>query len=362
MQRYLAADLREAMRQVREAQGPQAVILSHRKVPDGVEVVAAVDLAPAPADEKPSPRPAAPEVALRRELTGLRRLLARPEEGAVELAEALQGRLKALGLDAELAARLALEGSAAPALEQAWREALAALVRCLPVADDPILGGGGVVALVGPTGSGKSTTLAKLAARGTRAFGPRQVALVTTDAYRVGAYEQLQSYGHLLQVPVYAANEPAELRRTLASLEGRRLVLVDSAGLGQRDERLAAELAALAEAVPALRAFLVLPATAQGALLEEVVERYQAVRPEGLILTKVDEGGRLGGVFSVAVRTRLAIAYLGTGQRVPEDLRPARAEDLVSRAVECMAQEEETGEYGCSLTLDFGRPAEHERV
>ncbi len=361
MQRYVAADLRDAMRRVREAQGPGAVILSHRKVPEGVEVVAALDADSAVSIAVP-PLPAEPPQGLRRELAALRGLLAEPADGAATaVTAAVQGRLLALGLERGLVGQLVAEAAVATELEQGWRLALERLARLLPVDDDPILGAGGVVALVGPTGGGKSTTLAKLAARATHAFGQRQVALVTTDSYRIGAYEQLQRYGHLLQVPVHSAGTPAELRRTLASLEGRRLVLVDTPGMGQRDPRLAGQLAELADAVPALRPYLVLPATAQGALLDEVVRSYAPLRPEGVILSKLDEAASLGGLFSVVIRQRLPLAYVGTGQQVPEDLRPARTEELVSRAVECMVQEEERGENGC-LQLGFGRAAEHEHV
>jgi flagellar biosynthesis protein FlhF len=214
--------------------------------------------------------------------------------------------------------------------------ALGLWAKSIPTVRGDITADGGMFALVGPTGVGKTTTIAKLAARFARRRGPRDIALVTTDAYRIGAREQLYTYGRLIGVPVFEAGDRETLAATLARLAEYRLVLVDTAGMSQRDRSLAAQLAWI-EAIPTLRALLVLPANAQSADLDEVVRRFWGVRPEALVLTKLDETGRLGASLSVAVRHQLPVAYVTDGQRVPEDIHLAEPHRLVLRAAELRA-------------------------
>jgi flagellar biosynthesis protein FlhF len=195
-----------------------------------------------------------------------------------------------------------------------------------------------MIALVGSTGVGKTTSVAKLAARYALRHGQRSVALVTTDCYRIGAHEQLFTYGRILGVPVQVASSHEELQSTLASLADRRLVLIDTAGMSQRDLRLAEQLATLRDSGFPLRTYLVLNVTTQLNVLDEAVRAFGKAALEGCILTKVDEAASLGGVLSVVAKHRLPLAYVGDGQRVPEDLHPARAHNLVNRAVSLMQQ------------------------
>jgi flagellar biosynthesis protein FlhF len=189
---------------------------------------------------------------------------------------------------------------------------------------------GGVIALVGPTGVGKTTTIAKLAARYAAAHSTRDVALVTTDTFRIGGREQLATYGRLLGMPVFEAQGEQALPELLEKLSDYPLVLVDTAGIGQRDVTLSTRFAWTA-AKRRPRSFLVLPANAQAADLDEVVRRFRCAAPEGVILSKLDETGRLGAALSVVIHHRLPLGYVTDGQRVPEDIHRAEAHRLVLR-------------------------------
>ena len=366
IKRYFAPDIRQAIRKVREDQGPDAVILSNRQVDGGVEIVAAIDYDAFVADlgdraPVPPAMPAAragreemvsPELSHRdvsgdpiadmgRELRGLRDMLEHQLSGLAwgELGRKhpqrllLVRRLRELGLSAALAQKIAMEIPEQPDMERVWRQALALLAHYLPVTNDDILARGGVCALVGPTGVGKTTTVAKLAARCLLRHGPRSVALVTADDQRIGAYEQLKIYSQILDVPVRLARDHPSLTAALTELRGHRLILVDTAGLSQRDVRLAEQLARVRSGSPAVQLYLVLSANSQIAALEETVAAFGPTALAGAILTKVDETTSLGAALSVLSARRLPVAYMSEGQRVPEDLAPARAHTLVTRAV-----------------------------
>jgi flagellar biosynthesis protein FlhF len=210
---------------------------------------------------------------------------------------------------------------------------LGQLAKSLRISEDDPIEGGGVVALVGPTGVGKTTTLAKLAARYAAQHSARDIALVTTDGFRVGAREQLFTYGRLLGMPVIEVANPNELGDTLDRLGDYRLVLVDTAGLSHRDLALGAQLSALAR-LKHVNTQLVLPANTHADDLDEVVRRFSIAKPRGVVLSKVDETGRLGAALGVTVRHRLPISYLTDGQRVPEDLHRAEPHRLALRITE----------------------------
>src|SRR5260370_5421618 len=200
---------------------------------------------------------------------------------------------------------------------------LALLVKHLPGVDHPGgIGGisGGIVAVVGPTGAGKTTTIAKLAARWCMHHGSQDLALVSTDGYRIGAREQLMTYSRILGVPMYAANTGMELARALERLKSKKLILIDTAGMGPRDVRLTEQLAALQLGAARARVMLALPAQGEGHALAEIVQAFARVAPAACILTKVDEAASLGAVISTTLRHKLKIAYVCDGQRVPEDL------------------------------------------
>jgi flagellar biosynthesis protein FlhF len=189
---------------------------------------------------------------------------------------------------------------------------------------------GGIYALTGPTGVGKTTTTAKLAARAVVRYGADSVALVTTDSYRIGALEQLRIYGKILGVAVHAVRDVGDLRVTLSGLKHKRLVLIDTMGMGQRDKRVK-EQAEMFDSVGVQR-LLLLNATSGGDTLEDVVQMYNGKGVIGCIATKLDEAVTLGAVLDVIMRHKLALHYVANGQRVPEDLHEVNMVYLLHRA------------------------------
>jgi flagellar biosynthesis protein FlhF len=212
------------------------------------------------------------------------------------------------------------------------RSALMHNLKCAD-ADRELLDHGGVFALVGPTGVGKTTTVAKLAARATMRFGPQHVALITTDSYRIGAQDQLRIYGKILGVPVYAVQNEAELQLTLADLASRHLVFIDTVGMGQRDARVAQQAEMLAHAGRPVERLLLITANADGHTLEDVVRQYRGEGMSGCLLSKIDEAISLGPALDAIIRNRMRLFYVTNGQRVPEDLHLSSASFLVDRAL-----------------------------
>lgn len=201
-------------------------------------------------------------------------------------------------------------------------------LRVATVQED-VVARGGVYALVGPTGVGKTTTTAKMAARAVVRYGADKVALVTTDSYRIGAHEQLKIYGKILGVAVHAVRDTEDLKLTLSGLKHKHLVLIDTMGVGQRDSRVA-EQAQMFDTVGVQR-LLLLNATSSGGTLDDVVKMYGGTGVIGCIPTKLDEAVTLGTVLDVVVRHKLTMHYIASGQRVPEDLHEVNLEYLLHR-------------------------------
>lgn len=245
-------------------------------------------------------------------------------------------------------------GDSAKDPHKVWQLALALLARSIPVAQNDLLAEGGVIAMVGSTGVGKTTTIAKIAARFAHTHGKRQVALISTDTFRIGAQEQLQHFARLLEIPLLTAANSEELSDRLAMVDDHKLVLVDTAGMGQRDVRLAEQFHSLHEGAPQIKPYLVMSANTQLAALSETIRNFSRVPLAGAVVTKIDESVSLGGVISASIRHRLPLAFVGTGQRVPEDLQPVRSHRLVSKAVALMKQYSEQPEQE-SMAMRFGR-------
>jgi flagellar biosynthesis protein FlhF len=233
-----------------------------------------------------------------------------------------------------------------------WRQAMRELSSRIPVTGDVVLQEGGVVALVGPTGVGKTTTAAKLAARCVMRHGPKSVALVTMDNYRVAAHEQIRVYGRILGIPVRIASNEEELHDILQNLRSKRLVIIDTVGMSQRDARLNNQFSLL-EKEDYIKNYLVLSAATQMQSLDESVKSFSSLNLDGCMLTKLDESTSLGGALSVAIQKNLPVSYVTDGQRVPEDIHPARQNNLVHSAVEIMKNSDHaiTDEW---LALAFG--------
>jgi flagellar biosynthesis protein FlhF len=387
--RFLAKDMRSALTQVRESMGPDAVILSSGRVDDDVEVVAAIDFesqresveplparAPATAsaaaartvdftkakrassqlspevaqfgsheDDAPVARQSAAESSLADEVKGMRRMLEaqlatltwNDMSRRSPLQAAMLKELARLGLSNELSQSLARKIPQDLNFTAARRFALATIARTVQVTGDRWLEEGGRVAFAGPAGAGKTTLIAKLAARWVLRHGPRRIALVSADAVRIGAHEQMHMLGRLLGVTAHTVYDIAELPELLAGLAGQRLILIDTAGASPRDPELARRLRLLQQMqgnAAKLENAIVLPASTQAGTIDEVLSRFALAQPTAVCITKVDEAVSLGGILSALVRTKLPAAYVSDGQRVPEDLEPARSHSLVARAVD----------------------------
>jgi flagellar biosynthesis protein FlhF len=198
--------------------------------------------------------------------------------------------------------------------------------------EDAILERGGVFALVGPTGVGKTTTTAKLAARCVMRHGPEKLALITTDAYRIGGHEQLRIYGKILGVMVHSVKDEADLRIALKELRNKHTVLIDTIGMSQRDQMVTEQVAMLTDSGANVQRLLCLNATSTNETLNEVVRAYQGTGLAGCIMTKMDEAASIGNVLDVIIRQKLNLYYISNGQRVPEDLHLADRAMLVDRA------------------------------
>jgi flagellar biosynthesis protein FlhF len=419
IKRFLAADMRQAMRDVRAEQGADAVILSTRRLEEGIEIIAAVDYdeslmreaarhgSPAPEAVKPMQKEAAKEIAkeapkethkerakeaakdtakepaketrvaapppplpapavqaevaslqpiveqsaletarMRSELGGLRQLLEQQLSSLawndMERRSPMRARvlrdMSRLGIDTDVARQLIDELPEQLSVDQARYLPLGLLSRSLKVSGRRLADSAGVTALVGPTGVGKTTTIAKLAACAVMNHGPAKVALVSTDHYRIGAAAQLEHYGRLLGVRVYPAYDATGLAQTLNLLREHHTVLVDTAGVSGTDPRLQQQMDVLRDAVAQgaskLRACLVLAANAQTSALDESVRAYLPLQPSACIATKLDEAPSLGGLLSVLIRHRIPLDCTTDGQRVPEDISAADARALVCRAAQ----------------------------
>ncbi|WP_199065407.1 flagellar biosynthesis protein FlhF [Chitinimonas sp. BJB300] len=242
-------------------------------------------------------------------------------------------RLLSVGFSPALSRQIVEHMPMGYSTERGMKWARTALQHNLPTVGPgaDIVEAGGVYALVGPTGVGKTTTVAKLAARATLRHGAAKVALITTDGYRIGAQDQLRIYGKILGIPVYAVTDETDLAQTLADLRNRHLVLIDTVGMSQRDQRVVEQIALLAGHTAPVKRLLLLSANAQGTTLDDVVRRYHGDNLAGCIFTKTDEAFSLGSGLDVIVRYKLPLYYMTNGQRVPEDLHMASSLYLVDR-------------------------------
>lgn len=428
VKRFFAADMRQAMKLIRDELGADAAIIGNRRIAGGVELTAALDyklsaLAPRvpnveleeelrktqsrivsaqaelslraegdtdasrqlfaglpltaaepliePRFEEPSrPQPApAPAQSIdqrvfddmRNELNGLRELLevqlgslawnqlqgSRPEQAN------LWRRLQRIGLSGPLSHRLLTQVTEIEEPRQAWRMLLAHLARMITTPELEPLEEGGVIAMVGPAGMGKTTTLAKLAARYVLKYGAQNIALVSMDSFRIGAQEQLKTLGRILNVPVTHVAPGQSLGQTLEPLARKRVVLVDTAGLQASDPALRLQLDSLAGRGIKARNYLVLATTSQKQVLSAAYLSYKRCGLAGCILTKLDETASLGEVLSLAISNDLPVAYLTDGPRIPDDLHLPRRHQLVSRAVSVQMQEEPSEEAMADMFADI---------
>ena len=393
VKKFTAATSREALRKVRDALGPDAVILSNRPVDGVVEILALANddvasmSAPADGTEMAHPQPSLqhlnpPETYANRraptppqpdsldmaqmssmmsaaiahakdtaaaemsgmmsEIRAMRGLMetqlaaiswSATQQREPEKADVLREMLGA-GFSASLARYLIEKMPSGKDAAESMRWIKTVLCRNLAsmTDEDEILEQGGVFALVGPTGVGKTTSTAKLAARCVMRHGPDKLALITTDAYRIGGHEQLRIYGKILGVMVHSVKDEADLRIALKELRNKHTVLIDTVGVSQRDQMVTEQVAMLSESGADVQRLLCLNATSTNETLNEVVRAYQGSGLAGCIMTKMDEAASIGNVLDVIIRQKLRLFYISNGQRVPEDLHLADRAMLVDRA------------------------------
>ncbi len=400
VRKFIAATARDALHKVKELLGPDAIILSNRAIPGGVEImaVAAGDMemiVPTPARVNPGmqddytvrlsspassmpPRAGLPQLAQKPqhppplaprpapqfdrsntqtplaakpqaeivpaevmdEIRSLRKMfeqhLAGVAWGESARSEPVKTEILRQMLDAGFSPKFARELLVALPRELDAMEALAwvkdgADRSFLTLnADNDIVDRGGVYALVGPTGVGKTTTTAKLAARCVLRHGASKVALVTTDGYRIGAHEQLRIYGRILGVSVHLVKDAEDLKQTLYDLQHKHMVLVDTMGMSQRDRMVEEQVAMFGNSN--VKRLLLLSATSRGDTLDDVVRAYNGPDLAGCILSKVDEAASLASALDVIIRHGLRLHYVSNGQRVPEDLHLPNRVYLLHRA------------------------------
>jgi flagellar biosynthesis protein FlhF len=339
---FSGATSREVLRKVRDALGDDAVIVSNVAVENGIEITALA------ASELPGSANRQTEVAdgvvqqLMRELASMKNLMQRELAGMAwsglkDRAPARAAMLQMLldcgfspALARELVAAVQEHASAAAARKTVSDE----IQRRLPVTThEALVEQGGVFALIGPTGVGKTTTVAKLAARCVVRHGAGSLALLTTDSYRIAAHDQLRIYGRILNVPVHAVKDGDDLKSTLSQLRDKRAVLIDTVGMSQRDKMVAEQAAMLGAGNGQIRRLLLLNATTNAATLDEVIRAYSGGGIHGCIFTKIDESASVAAALDSAIRHKLRVHYVTNGQRVPEDVHVPNATYLTHRAL-----------------------------
>jgi flagellar biosynthesis protein FlhF len=366
LKKYSASDMRQALRLVREEQGPDAVIVSNRSVGDRVEITVAIDF-------EPEPQPVTRELTASASpsgLQGFRDLLER-QQGADEsldgpsgervneelrtlrrmletqlaalawndltrrapLATELLRELTEIGFTRDVAAQVADALPPSVDFQAARRLAIARLADQLQVSGDRWAEYGGIVAFVGPPGSGKSSAVAKLAARWVMRHGNAEMVLIGADRERLGAADEITQLGRLLGVRSYLCDAPDQLPELLARCGRARLILIDTAGAGARDTQLVSLSEGLVAAHPELELAITVSACMQSGAIEQVLDVLRPGTRRSCVFTHLDECASLGGALSAVIRARLPVAYVCEGRRIPDDLRVARALDLVSTAV-----------------------------
>lgn len=372
VERFQEDDMRQAMAKVRAVLGADAVLVSSKNIDNKVEVIAASDYEPEnlaralkeldseathTSDEHPEiehlwevvddgpAKPAKPTSSLadmQLELGQLRRLFEGElahlswQEGGKRQPnrQALLTRLDAAGLARDISNRIVRRALPCNDLELGWKRIQKILGLAIKKSEKDVLKEGGVIALLGSTGVGKTATAAKIAAQFAMKHGRNQVAFITTDRNRVGNEAKLLSIGSALGIPVQVVESYEQIPAALESLAVRKLVIIDSEGISQRDVATIEKIIALLNDNPQIDPYLVIPATSQESVVTETIAAYSGAELSGVMVTKVDEASSIGPAMSGLIRSKLSIALMTNGQRIPEDLHTPPVEFFVNKLVE----------------------------
>jgi flagellar biosynthesis protein FlhF len=245
----------------------------------------------------------------------------------------LWNRWQQVGLEDWLCFEICSDIQGFEAIEEAWLKTIKRLQRRIPIAQTRFINEGGVLALLGPTGAGKTTTTCKLAVEKVLSQGPNSVALVTTDNYRIAAHGQLLTLGRILGIRVKTLQASESLAECLQTLTEFESILIDTAGLTSNDPDLSLQMDLLQQSRSHFDALLALPSTSQGRSLRRLMQLYAPLLPSACILTKLDEADAIGEVLSVVIEKQLPIAFVSCGQRVPDDLIQAKAYAILKEAL-----------------------------
>lgn len=298
-------------------------------------------VAPVSAAAVATAAPSAELAAMRNELSQLRSLLnvqlATVSWGDFSYRHPLEAnifkRLTRLGLSPVLCRKLIRNLTPDRDTKTAWQQVLKELGDDLPLMQEDILAHGGIFAFVGPAGVGKTTTIAKLATRHVLAHGPDDIALITTDSYRIAGHEQLSTLGRILKIPVRVVTEQHPLEQILRALARKKLILIDTAGLSHKDQVHREQMNLLESMGANIQRWLVLSSTCQRRILDKAIDDYKHLNLEGCVFTKLDESASLGEALSVAIEAQLPIAYITDGQNIPDDIACPQPSRLINHAI-----------------------------
>jgi len=266
------------------------------------------------------------------------------------LRAAILKRLTEFGLNNQLANELANKTNSKKDFDYNWHRSLALISHRIKVTKDDILSKGGVIALIGATGVGKTTSVAKFAAQFILRHGKDSVALISTDSYRIAAHEQLRIFSRILSVPMYIATDIEQLKSVLKIVKDKKLVLIDTAGLSQQGLNICNKFNLIRKQYP-IKTYLVHAVNSQRTVLEGVAHSCKNLRIEACLFTKVDETSSLGGAISVCIENNMAVAYLSDGQKIPENLHVAFSHSLVSKNVALMNEAKNNTGYKSPIKM-----------
>ncbi len=368
MKRFHEKNMHAALQKIREKLGEDAVIISSNQSLSGVEVVAATDYEAVAnsdfvsniethGDSSQAVQHSNSEikqskmteksisvndaVGLQNEISQLRAMI----ESQTELiswrkliaqntaSRKLLQKLSICGFGFNLSKKLLGNVKKIKDFNHAWNEIEKDLKRNISITQENIINEGGMVALVGPTGVGKTTTIAKIAAQYAMQNSNSDIAIISTDHFRIGAHDQISIYGSILNVPVVIANNEPELRKALNVVKNKKLVLIDTAGLSQRDTRIKEIMQALSKLSKDLTTYLVVSANTQLCVQKEVINNFMSDNLNGVVMSKTDEASQIGGILTSLIEQNLPIAYETTGQRVPEDIARPNQEQILTKAL-----------------------------